>query len=80
MEAKAILFTLYILHFINELYFGYSRAFSITSPVLGLQNNHPALCGLGHLAVHTEYSGSCILRTPTDGFAKQNGRDAERAD
>lgn len=58
MEAKAILFTLYILHFINELYFGYSRAFSITSPVLGLQNNHPALCGLGHLAVHTEYSGS----------------------
>ena len=22
----------------------------------------------------------CILRTPTDGFAKQNGRDAERAD
>ena len=22
----------------------------------------------------------CILRTPTYGFAKQNGRDAERAD
>ena len=22
----------------------------------------------------------CIPRTPTDGFAKQNGRDAERAD
>ena len=22
----------------------------------------------------------CIPRTPTDGFAEQNGRDAERAD
>lgn len=26
------------------------------------------------------YIGECSRRTPTDGFAEQNGRDAERAD
>ena len=30
--------------------------------------------------ISLEYPRECIPQTPTDGFAEQNGRDAERAD
>ena len=30
--------------------------------------------------VRAGFDDQCIQRTPTDGFAEQNGRDAERAD
>jgi hypothetical protein len=31
-------------------------------------------------AIKKVYSENCSQRIPTDGFAEQNGRDAERAD
>ena len=32
------------------------------------------------LAIFLDRNRSCNRRTPPDGFAEQNGRDAERAD